>query len=257
MISLYNSDCLEQMQSIEPCSIDMILCDLPYGTTACPWDTIIPFDKLWEQYNRIIKDKSAIVLFGSQPFTSKLILSNLEMFKYEIIWEKSRGSNFMHSKFMPLKVHENIIVFSKSPSAYNSKSNYMNYYPQMVKGKPYDKGTIINDAKHLTGKVKEYNGVNKSGNRYPRDVIYFSSDSDGNDRGLHPTQKPVKLLEYLINTYTKEGDLVLDNCMGSGSSGIACLKTNRNFIGIEKEQKYFNIAKERIENFESLMMKDW
>ena len=242
--NIYNIDCLEGMKQIDDKSIDMILCDLPYGTTGCKWDTIIPFEPLWEQYERIIKDEGAIVLFGSQPFTSVLIASKINLFKYEIIWEKSRGSNFVHAKHQPLKVHENICVFSKSPSAHNSKNNYMNYFPQFTQGKPYNKGIVQNDAHHLIGTYKHFSGENKSGKRYPRSVIYFSSDSDGKERGLHPTQKPVELCEYLIRTYSIEGDLV--NCFGSGSTIIATINTNRNYIGFELNKEYYDIANQRI-----------
>ena len=167
------------------------------------------------------------------------------MFRYEIIWEKSRGSNFIHSKFQPLRTHENILIFSKSPSAYNTKHS-MKYYPQFKDGKPYDKGIVQNDSKFLQGEYKYFEGKNDSGQRYPRSVVYFSSDSDGKDRGLHPTQKPVALFEYLIRTYSKEGELVLDTCAGSGTTAIACLNSNRKYICIEKDVKYYNTMKERL-----------
>ena len=215
-------------------SVDMILCDLPYGTTACKWDSIIPFDKLWNQYKRIIKDNGAIVLTASQPFTSELIHSNLKMFRYEWIWEKEQGVNFLLAKKQPMKVHENICVFYKKQCTYN---------PQFNIGKPYvsGKGT----SGDVTGNVIKKQTVN-NGKRYPRSVQRFNREV-----GLHPTQKPVALFEYLIKTYTNEGETVLDNCMGSGTTAIACIDTNRNYIGFEwcpdePHDTYFKLANERI-----------
>ena len=236
-IKLIKGDCLEVMKSIPDKSIDMILCDLPYRTTACKWNIIIPFKPLWEQYNRIIKDNSAIVLFGSQPFTSALIMSNLKMFKYEWIWEKDAGSNFTTVKYQPMKEHENILVFGKGKTR---------YFPIMQERIGSRKGkettTIDSGRKDSVYGTQEGRGILKVGKlRYPRSIQRFNRE-----RGLHPTQKPVKLLEYLIKTYTNEGELVLDNCMGSGSTGVACLKTNRKFIGIEQDDKYFEIAYNRI-----------
>ena len=236
-VQLYKGDCLEIMKDIKDKSIDMILCDLPYGTTACKWDTVIPFEPLWEQYNRIIKDNSAIVLFGSQPFTSALIMSNLKMFKYEWIWEKDAGSNFTTVKYQPMKEHENILVFGKGKTR---------YFPIMQERIGSRKGkettTIDSGRKDSVYGTQEGRGILKVGKlRYPRSIQRFNRE-----RGLHPTQKPVKLLEYLIKTYTNEGELVLDNCMGSGSTGVACVNTNRNFIGMELDNNYFNIAKETI-----------
>jgi site-specific DNA-methyltransferase (adenine-specific) len=230
MIKLLHGDCLERMKEIPDKSIDMVLCDLPYGTTQCKWDTIIPFEPLWQQYNRIIKDNGAIVLTASQPFTTTLINSNIKHFRYSWTWEKEQGVNFLMAKKQPLKVHEDVCVFSKRQTVYN---------PQMSEGKPYisSKG----DSGEVTGRVKKIQTKNK-GTRYPRSIIQFKRET-----GLHPTQKPVALLEYLIKTYTLEGETVLDNCMGSGSTGVACINTGRNFIGIEKEEKYFEIAKSRIE----------
>lgn len=230
-VELYKGDCLEIMKDIPDKSIDMILCDLLYGTTACKLDTIIPFEPLWEQYNRIIKDNGAIILFSQMPFTAELTHSNLKLFKYEWIWEKDNGTGFLNAKKMPLKIHENILVFYKKLPTYN---------PQMRTGfKPYK----CKQGRHSTnyGLYEQGHITESNGERYPIDIIEFKKDS-----GLHPTQKPVALLEYLIKTYSNEGDLILDNCMGSGSTGVACINTGRNFIGIEKEEKYFNIAKERI-----------
>ena len=232
MVDLRCGDCLELMKDIPDKSIDMILCDLPYGTTKNKWDSIIPLDKLWEQYERIIKDTGAIVLFSQMPFTAELTHSNLKLFKYEWIWEKDNSTGFLNAKKMPLKIHENILMFYKKLPTYN---------PQMRTGfKPYK----CKQGRHSTnyGAYEQGHITESNGERYPIDIIEFKKDS-----GLHPTQKPVALLEYLIKTYTNENDLVLDNCMGSGSTGVACKKLNRNFIGIELDEKYFEIAKERIE----------
>ena len=233
MIDLRQGDCLELMKDIPSSSVDLILCDLPYGTTRNKWDSVIPLDKLWEQYSRIIKDNGAIVLFSQNPFTQILGASNIKLLKYEWIWEKDNGTGFLNAKKMPLKIHENILVFYKKLPTYN---------PQMRTGfKPYK----CKQGRHSTnyGAYEQGHITESNGERYPIDIIEFKKDS-----GLHPTQKPVALLEYLIKTYTNENDLVLDNCMGSGSTGVACVNTNRNFIGIELDEKYFNIAKERITN---------
>lgn len=238
-------DCLELMKEIEDKSIDMILCDLPYGTSACKWDCIIPFDKLWEQYERIIKDDGAIVLFGAEPFSSLLRTSNLKFYKYDWKWEKPSGANFLNFKYQPAKVHEDIMVFGKMATSYSKKGN-MKYFAQMEDGIPYTQ---------KSGKQKEIYGnstvrtpikqivTKNNGTRYPRSIKKFSLDKDK----FHPTQKPVTLLEYLIKTYTNEGEVVLDNCMGSGSTCVACVNTNRHYIGFEKEAKYFEIAKQRID----------
>jgi len=235
MIQLIHGDCLEEMKNIPDKSIDMILCDLPYGTTACKWDTIIPLEPLWEQYKRIIKDNGAIVLTASQPFTSALVMSNIKMFKYEWVWNKNRGTGIFNAKKSPLKSHENVLVFYKKQPIYN---------PQFTEGKPYTaKQGKQSDAFGLnTG--KEIITIN-DGKRYPLSSMYFIST---NGRNVHPTQKPVALFEYLIKTYTNEGDLVLDNCAGSGTTGVACKNLNRNFIGIELDKDYFEIAKKRIED---------
>ena len=231
MIDLRQGDCLELMKDIPDKSIDMILCDLPYGTTRNKWDSVIPLDKLWNEYERIIKDNGAIVLFSQMPFTAELTHSNLKLFKYEWIWEKDNGTGFLNAKKMPLKIHENILIFYKKLPIYN---------PQMRTGfKPYK----CKQGRHSTnyGLYEQGHITESNGERYPIDIIEFKKDS-----GLHPTQKPVALLEYLIKTYTNEGETVLDNCMGSGSTGVACKNLNRNFIGIELDENYFNIAKERI-----------
>jgi len=240
---VYLGDCLEIMPSIPDKSIDMILCDLPYGTTACKWDTIIPLDPLWEQYKRIIKDNGAIVLTASQPFTSRLVMSNPEWFKHEWIWEKATGSNFATTKYMPMKEHENILVFGGGRLKYN---------PQLQERKggglkrvlsPYKSNTTVTNSVYgdfkTSVKGKNYNEL-----RNPSSVQYFNNREDS--RGLHPTQKPVALFEYLIKTYTNEGDLVLDNCAGSGTTGVACQNLNRNYILIEKEPKYYDIILKRL-----------
>ena len=231
MIDIRQGDCLELMKDIPDRSIDMVLCDLPYGTTRNKWDSVIPLNKLWEQYERIIKDNGAIVLFSQMPFSAELVHSNLKLFKYEWIWQKDNGTGFLNAKKMPLKIHENILVFYKKLPLYN---------PQMRTGfKPYK----CKQGRHSTnyGAYEQGHITESNGERYPIDIIEFKKDS-----GLHPTQKPVALLEYLIKTYTNEGDIVLDNCMGSGSTGVACINTNRNFIGYELDEKYFEIAEKRI-----------
>jgi len=230
-------DCLSIMPQIPDKSIDMILCDLPYGTTACKWDTIIPFEPLWEQYKRIIKDNGAIVLTASQPFTSALVMSNIKMFKYEWIWEKHTSSNFMQYRFMPAKRHENILVFCKGKTLYNpimeskkhSTLERMKYEFKGRKNSEHYKTDITKDTSKRELKM------------FPTSIKKFNCE-----RGLHPTQKPVVLFEYLIKTYTNEGDLVLDNCAGSGTTGVACKKTGRNFIGIEISEKYCEIARQRL-----------
>jgi site-specific DNA-methyltransferase (adenine-specific) len=234
-IDLRQGDCLEVMKEIPNKSVDMNLCDLPYGTTACKWDNVIPFEPLWEQYNRIIKDNGAIVLFGSEPFSSKLRLSNLKMYRYDWIWQKTIPSNFLCVKKQPAKNYEKICVFYKKQPLYN---------PIMREGKPYKNSTkALRTGNQQKYGAKQRTPIENKGTRYPTATIFFSN---GNNKNIHPTQKPVALLEYLIKTYTNENDLVLDNCMGSGSTGVACVKTNRNFIGIELDENYFNIAKERI-----------
>jgi len=231
---IYNMDCLEGMKLIDDKSIDMILCDLPYGTTACKWDTIIPFEPLWEQYERIIKDNGAIVLFGSQPFTSALVMSNLKLFRYELIWQKTLATNFFLVKKQPAKKHENILVFYKKQPTYN---------PQMEIGKPYkDKPRKRTVGIHGNAETIK-KAINNEGTRYPSSVLLFSNGNNGN---VHPTQKPVALFEYLIKTYTNEGETVLDNCMGSGTTAIACINTNRNYIGFEIDPDYYEAAQERI-----------
>ena len=245
---LKQGNCLELMREIPSGKVDMILCDLPYQMTACKWDTVIPFEPLWEQYKRVIKKNGAIVLFGSQPFTTLLIWSNLNDFKYQWVWEKSKGSNFTHAKNMPIKLHEDICVFSGGKIGHEVQlgNKRMNYNPQGLikvdkawsRPKKYDSEHGLDRPSHSLDRVIEFEN-------YPRSVLRFGN-SDNRERGLHPTQKPVALCEYLIKTYTNEGEWVLDNCMGSGTTGVACMNTNRNFIGIEQDEKYFQIAKQRI-----------
>ena len=242
MIELYKGDCLELMKNIPDKSVDMILCDLPYGTTKCKWDIVIPLDKLWEQYNRIIKDKGAILFFGSEPFSSKLRISNLRMYKYDWIWKKTKAQGFLNSKKMPLKDYENICVFYKRLPVYNPQGIIYGNFQNDRKSK-YSKGEDI------YGKEKEF-GISHMSN-FPKQIIEFSNPS-GNGQ-LHPTQKPVDLLEYLIKTYTQDGEVILDNCMGSGSTGVACVNTSRDFIGIELDKDYFNIANERIKDAQKEM----
>lgn len=240
MIKLLQGDCLELMKDIPDDSVDMILCDLPYGTTACKWDAIIPFEPLWEQYKRVIKMGGAIVLFSRQPFTSLLIQSNLKWWRYELIWQKDKGTDFGRANHKPLNAHENIEIFYNKQPTYNK---------QMQKGAPYIKKNYRNNNKDDLNFTCDNSGIwiNK-GERTPISVLKFARDNIHKGKNLHPTQKPVKLLEWLIKSYTNEGETVLDNCMGSGSTGVACVNTNRNFIGIELDEEYFNIAKERIEN---------
>lgn len=232
---LIHGDCLVEMQNIPDKSIDMILCDLPYGTTANKWDVIIPFNKLWEQYERIIKPNGNIVLFGTGLFAYKLALSNERLFRYELIWKKSKCGSPFTAKYMPMKRHENILVFGKSASV---------YYPQMEKGKSYKRAYTPNKKNNMAYGIKGVSTDNK-GTRYPISILDFAQQWRRQDQ-VHPTQKPVALLEYLIKTYTTEGETVLDNCSGSFSTAIAAINTNRCFIGIEKEEKYFNIGVERV-----------
>ena len=245
-MELFNGDCLEVMKSIPDKSVDMVLCDLPYGTTACKWDVPLPLKQLWEQYDRITKKNAAILLFSAQPFTTDLICSNRKNFRYEIIWQKTQASGFLNANKMPLRAHENILVFYKNLPTYNPIKTSVN--------------------RKDIGRVKQGNEMRsqvygtdmmraiwvETGLRYPTDVIKFSN-WNGSLFGKnvshikHPTAKPVDLLEYLIKSYSNPGDTILDNCMGSGSTGVACVKTNRDFIGIELDDNYFSIAKDRIE----------
>lgn len=237
-------DCLELMKDIPDGSIDMILADLPYGTTACKWDSVLPLDKLWKEYNRIIKPKGAIVLTASQPFTTTLIESNKSNFAFAWVWDKKFGANFVQAKRQPIKVHEDVLIFTNG-------GMQPNYYPQMIKrDKPIKKGgnkqsdaipiARTENAKLFGEQGKEYN------EKHPTSIIQFDVRKG---RGLHPTQKPIELMEYLIKTYTNVGDIVLDNTAGSGTTAIACLNTNRQFIVMEKEQKYYDMILKRVGDF--------
>ena len=239
---IIQGDCLEVMKEMPDKSVDMILADLPYGTTACKWDTIIPFEPLWEQYKRIIKDKGAIVLTASQPFTSALVMSNTKMFRYCWVWEKDRGANFLQANFQPLKTHEDIVVFAYGKTVYNpqktinpKKQNSTNTLQLSQKRK--DAG--------LNVKFFKSSDVYEKDKLLPRSIQYFSRDIPKGGT-LHPTQKPVALFEYLIKTYTNEGDIILDNVAGSGTTGVACKNTNRKYILIEKEPEYIDIIKNRL-----------
>ena len=248
MYQVIQGNCLEVMKDIPDKSIDMILCDLPYGTTACKWDTIIPFEPLWEQYKRIIKNNGAIVLTASQPFTSALVMSNVKMFKYEWIWDKKLAGNGILAKIQPLKIHENILVFSKGKCRYN---------PTMSKGVLRKK--LTNSLK--ISEINNGDGIKKcsetfNDDYYPKSILDFSAAGIRTGR-LHPTQKPVALFEYLINTYTNEGDIVLDNCAGSFTTAIASMNLKRNWICIEQDEAYCEIGRKRIaENKERLSSLD-
>jgi site-specific DNA-methyltransferase (adenine-specific) len=240
MISLYNGDCLEIMDKLieEGVIVDAIITDPPYGTTACKWDSIIPFEEMWLRLNKLIKPNGAIVLFGSEPFSSLLRVSNLNNYKYDWKWEKEQSTGFLNAKKQPLRHNEDICIFYKKQSTYN---------PQMRDGFTPYKRDRTNDNKH--GHTKNYNSqvptiTINSGQRYPINSIKFKRDNNSNS--LHPTQKPVALMEYLIKTYTNENELVLDFTMGSGTTGVACKNLNRNFIGIELDENYYKIASERI-----------
>lgn len=243
MTQLYHGDCLQLMPWIPDKSVDMILCDLPYGTTRNKWDSVIDLDKLWPQYEKIIKDNGAIVLFAQTPFDKVLGASNLRLLKYEWIWEKNKATGFLNSKRMPLKAHENILVFYKNVPVYNPQGIMRKDKPTINRGSRGTKtqgaggsnyGTATNDS------VQEFTN-------YPKDILSFGVVM----RPVHPTQKPVALLEYLVKTYTAPGQTVLDNCMGSGSTGVACVNTGRNFIGMELDDRYFSIAEKRIHDEEA------
>lgn len=229
-------DCLERMKEIPSGSVDLILTDPPYGTTACKWDSVIDLEAMRSELKRIIKPNGAIVLFGSQPFTSTLIMSNLKWFKYEQIWDKNKGAQPQLANIQPMKSHENILVFGKGK---------INYYPQKTKGDPYTRDNKQKHSDHSLSKgLKPIKQVN-TGFRFPKTVLLYPRDFSAQSR-LHPTQKPVALLEYLIKTYTNENEVVLDFTAGSFSTGVACLNTNRGFIGIEMNEEYFNIGVKRM-----------
>ena len=240
MIELYNGDCLIEMNKIKDKSVDLILCDLPYGSTSCSWDTIIPFDKLWEEYNRVLKDTGIVVLFSSGLFTIDLINSNRKDFKYKMVWKKNVPTGMSSAKYRPMKYYEEICVFYKKKGTYNPQMK-----PREGVGKAcYNYDHYCGDSNHV-----EYEKIKK---RYdpdwvqPSDVLEFNVVPNRKGK-VHPTQKPIELLEWLVKTYSNENDLVLDNTMGSGSTGVACVNLNRNFVGIEMDKSYFDIAKSRIE----------
>jgi site-specific DNA-methyltransferase (adenine-specific) len=232
---IYHGDCMELLPLVPDASVDMVLCDLPYGTTHNKWDSVLPLDRLWVQYKRVVKPDGAIVLFAFQPFTSKLITSNLEDFRYTWVWNKKLSTNFLQAKYQPMRIHEEIVVFSKATH---------NYYPVMTpRDQPrINKGTKARLSSNFNSFDPEYVSVLPA--RYPVSILEFSN-ADKRAR-LHPTQKPVALCEYLIKTYTNPSEIVLDNCLGSGTTAIACINTGRQYIGIEKEEQYFNAALERI-----------
>ena len=252
MYRLLQGDCLDLMKNIPDKSIDCIIADLPYGTTACKWDSLIDLDKLWLQYKRIVKDKGAIILFGQEPFSSRVRNSNIDWYRYDWVWQKQKPSNFQLMNYQCGRVHENIMVFSQAKACYVKNGNTMNYYPQMTPRENIRKanvkiyGDTDNNILH-SYKNGEKDNYKEYSEKHPISVIQFNTES----KKLHQTQKPVELLEYLIKTYTKEGDLVLDNCMGSGSTGVAALNLNRSFIGIELDEGHFNIAEERIKNIKT------
>jgi site-specific DNA-methyltransferase (adenine-specific) len=240
-IYLETKNGFEYVKQIPDKSIDMILCDLPYGTTACKWDVVIPFDLLWEQYKRIIKDKGAIVLTASQPFTTDLINSNRKWFKYLWIWKKDRGGNIFTCKYQPYKNYEDIVVFSQSPACKTKNNIHMNYNPIMTPRKPvtvknYGKSKIVDADWQVENYTQTYD------KKYPKSIIEFNN----REKKFHPTQKPIALFEYLIKTYTNEGDIVLDNCIGSGTTAVACKLNKRNFIGMEIYQEYIDISYKRL-----------
>lgn len=239
---IYNMDCLEGMKLIDDKSIDCIICDLPYGQTARnKWDSVIPFEPLWEQYCRIVKDNAAIILFANGMFTADLMQSNREMWKYNLIWQKTQPTGFYNAKKMPLRSHEDICIFYKKPPTYN---------PQKTTGharkvsKAEHKVNCKQSLDYGIGGLSDYDSTE----RYPKSVLTFAKDIQKS--ALHPTQKPVALIEYLIKTYTNEGELILDNCIGSGTTAVSCINTRRNYLGFEKEKEYFDIAKKRISKYQ-------
>ena len=233
-VRLMRGDCLHMMKRLEDGSVDLVLCDLPYGITACKWDSVIPFDELWAAYRRILKPNGAVVLTASQPFTSALVMSNPKWFKYEWVWQKNASTGFLHAKHQPLRNHENVCVFYKKLPTYN---------PQFTDGEPYTrKGGAHGENYGEQVQVRVRGVTVYEGVRYPKSVLEFNTAT----HTQHPTQKPVARMEYMIRTYTNEGDTVLDNCMGSGTTGVAAKLLHRNFIGIELSQEYFDVAKARI-----------
>ncbi len=242
-IELYSGDCLEVMDKLieQGVTVDAIITDPPYGTTACKWDSVIPFDEMWTRISKLIKPNGAIVLFGSEPFSSALRMSNIKNYKYELIWKKSKCGSPFTAKYKPLTKHENISIFEKS-------GKKTTYNPQMVQGEPYSRTSKVGKNNSMGfGAKEDFTYGSKDGLRHPDCILEFQQKWRRQDQ-IHPTQKPVALMEYLIKTYTNESEIVLDFTMGSGSTGVACKNLNRKFIGIELDESYFNIAKERINN---------
>ena len=234
---LYNECCFTAFTDVEDESVDLLLVDLPYGTTNCKWDSVLPLDKLWKEYNRVCKKNAAMIFTAAQPFTSALIMSNPKNFKYSWVWEKSKATGYLNAKKMPMRAHEDVCVFYRKPPTYNA---------QMWQSTPYNKGTALRPT-DVYGKQTETTVKNDSGLRYPRTVQYFkTAESEGKGKSIHPTQKPVALMSYLIRTYTNPGELVLDNTMGSGTTGVAALNEGRSFVGMEIDEKYFLHAEERM-----------
>lgn len=239
---IYLGNCLELMNSIPDKSVDAIICDPPYSITANEWDNILPFSKMWEQYERIIKNDGNIILFSSGLFTYKLALSNEKLFRYELIWKKSKCGSPFTAKYMPMKKHENILVFGKPAAKYN---------PQLIEGEPYKRNYTPHKVNNMKYGIKGVETDNK-GTRHPSTILDFPQKWRRQDQ-LHPTQKPVELMEWLINSYSNEGDLILDNCCGCGTTCVAAVRTNRNFIGMEIEEKYYKIAVNRVENEKNVL----
>jgi site-specific DNA-methyltransferase (adenine-specific) len=248
MIELHRGDCLEVMQSITDCSVDLILTDLPFGVTACGWDQVIPFEPLWAQYKRLLKPRGTVVLTASQPFTTDLIQSQRGWFRYTVVWEKSNGTNFLNARYQPMKVHEDIVIFSPAASTYSRRGS-MTYNPQMQPGSLRNRKPGMRSVGNLAFHTAPgfHAGESNKTTRYPRSVIRFPGVNDAQlERVGHGTQKPVALMEYLVKTYSNECDTVLDSCMGSGTTLVACLNTNRHGIGIEKDPEIFATAENRI-----------
>lgn len=246
-LTLLNGNCLDIMPTLPDGCVDMVFCDLPYGTTQNSWDNIIAFDKLWKNYNRIVKENGAIVLTSQQPFTSKLIMSNIDDFRYEWIWEKNKATGHLNAKKMPMKAHENICIFYRKLPTYN---------PQKTTGhkpfgavKPKENIPAPEQTRNYGHMIKTFGNAGNTTDRYPRTIQKFPVINNDNPEKWHPTQKPAELIEYFIKTYSNENDTILDNCMGSGSTGIACLNSNRKFVGIEIDKEYYDKASDRIEKF--------
>lgn len=250
---IYNEDCLVGMQKIDDKSIDCIICDLPYNLTRHKWDNLIPFDKLWEQYNRIIKDNGVIALFSIQPFTSQLIMSNVDMYRYSWVWNKMSSNGFLNANYAPLKTTEDINIFSKGTLGSFSK-NPITYHPQGVieinkekRNNPNNSWRRSNGFSYANNKLNSDEPYTQKYTNYPTNILEFPHDKDT----FHPTQKPIDLVRYLVRTYTIEGELVLDNCMGSGTTACACVKENRNYIGFELNEEYYVKSLDRLKNIET------